>query len=124
MVSEALRRYEAQDLERDLESFHPSSFGWALVCCDWNREEAEEVLQTAYLKAIEGRARFNGHSSTRTWFFGVVKNTAAEKRRYKLVHNLAFHRWFRNRLENIFKFRSELAACPVELMTLRTQLLE
>jgi RNA polymerase sigma factor (sigma-70 family) len=84
-------------IERDLETFHPSSFGWALHCCHWNREEAEEVLQTAYLKAIDGRARFNGHSSTRTWFFGVVKLTAAERRRYRLVRRLALRRWYERR---------------------------
>jgi len=84
-------------IERDLETFHPSSFGWALHCCRWKREEAEEVLQTAYLKAIDGRARFNGHSSTQTWFFGVVKRTAAERRRYRLVRRLALRRWFERR---------------------------
>lgn len=94
MGSEALGRIDPPDLELDLESFHPSSFGWAMVCCRWNREEAEEVLQASYLKAIEGRARFNGHSSTRTWFFGVVRQTALEKRRNHAVRSLALHRWF------------------------------
>jgi RNA polymerase sigma-70 factor (ECF subfamily) len=84
-------------LERELEDFHPSSFGWALTCCQWDREAAEEVLQTAYLKAIEGRAQFNGHSSTRTWFFGVVKRTAAEQRRHRVVRGMALSRWLRTR---------------------------
>jgi RNA polymerase sigma-70 factor (ECF subfamily) len=82
-------------IQRELETFHPSSYGWALACCDWDREAAEEVLQTAYLKAIEGRARFNGHSSARTWFFGVVKKTAAEQRRHRTVRGLALARWLR-----------------------------
>ena len=47
------------------------------------------MLQTSYLKAIEGRARFNGHSSTRTWFFGVVRKTALERRRHRAVRVLA-----------------------------------
>lgn len=95
MVSEALKRFEAGNLEQDLESFHPQSFGWALLCCGWNRDEAQEVLQASYLKAIEGRARFNGHSSTKTWFFGVVRTTAAEKRRYRIVREMALDRWLR-----------------------------
>jgi RNA polymerase sigma-70 factor (ECF subfamily) len=94
MGNEALSRVETSDLERDLERFHPSSFGWAMVCCRWDREEAEEVLQASYLKAIEGRARFNGHSSTRTWFFGVVRQTALEKRRNHAVRSNALRRWF------------------------------
>ena len=80
---------------RELESFHPDSFGWALTCCRWNRDEAEEVLQASYLKALEGRARFNGHSCTRTWFFGVVRKTAMEKRRYRVVREMALARWLR-----------------------------
>jgi RNA polymerase sigma-70 factor (ECF subfamily) len=78
-----------------LAEIHPSSFGWALACCAWNRQEAEEVLQTAYLKAIEGRARFNGFSSTRTWFFAVVRKTALEQRRYRAVRYGALGRWLR-----------------------------
>jgi RNA polymerase sigma-70 factor (ECF subfamily) len=100
MGSEALSRIAAPALERELERFHPSSFGWAMVCCHWDRDEAEEVLQASYLKAIEGRARFNGHSSARTWFFGVVRQTALEKRRYHAVRSLAHRRWFMNRPES------------------------
>ena len=85
------------DLERELESLHPSSFGWALACCGWDRDAAEEVLQTAYLRAIEGSARFNGHSCPRTWFFGVVKRTALERRRYRAVRHNALARWFLRR---------------------------
>jgi RNA polymerase sigma factor (sigma-70 family) len=83
------------EVAAELESFHPDSFGWALICCRWNRDEAEEVLQTSYLKALEGRARFNGHSCTRTWFFGVVRKTAMEKRRYRIVREMALARWLR-----------------------------
>ncbi len=97
MGNEALRRIDWRDLEQDLESFHPSSFGWAMVCCGWNREEAEEVLQAAYVKAIAGRAGFNGHSCTRTWFFGVVKHTAQEQRRQRAVRHVALRRWLAGR---------------------------
>ncbi len=83
--------------ERELEAFHPDSFGWALTCCRFDRDEAEEVLQASYLKAIDGRARFNGHSSMRTWFFGVVKRTAAEQRRRRAVRDVALLRWLRKR---------------------------
>ena len=80
-------------IENQLAEIHPSSFGWALACCGWNRQEAEEVLQTSYLKAIDGRARFNGYSSTRTWFFAVVRKTALEQRRYRAVRHGAIGRW-------------------------------
>ena len=87
---------EPQHVEQDLESFHESSFGWALACCRWNRPDAEEALQAAYLKAIDGKARFNGHASVKTWFFGVVKRTAQEQRRSRITRDIAFGRWVRN----------------------------
>jgi len=80
-------------VEQDLEQFHQSSFGWALACCRWSRPDAEEALQAAYLKAIDGKARFNGHASVKTWFFGVIKHTALEQRRNRITRDLAFGRW-------------------------------
>ncbi len=73
---------------------HPASFSWALWCCGRRREEAEEVLQSAYLKAFVGAARFNGDSSLRTWFFGVIRRTAAEQRRRRWLRQQLIERWF------------------------------
>jgi RNA polymerase sigma-70 factor (ECF subfamily) len=75
------------DLERELEQVHTAAFGWALACCVGHRSDAEDVLQTTYLKVLDGRARFDGRSSVRTWLFGVIRRTAAEQRRR--------HRWSR-----------------------------
>ena len=50
-------------------------------CCGRDREQALDVLQGAYLKVLEGKARFNGRSSFRTWLFALVRNTAADHRR-------------------------------------------
>ena len=83
------------DLQGELERLHPASFGWALWCCDHHRDEAEDVLQAAYLKVLEGTARFDGRASLRTWFFSVVRRTAWEQRRRRLVRDLLLGRWFR-----------------------------
>jgi len=69
------------DLENELEQVHTAAFGWALACCAGNRSDAEDVLQTTYLKVLDGRARFDGRSRFRTWLFGVVRHTAGEMRR-------------------------------------------
>ena len=42
---------------------------------------AEDVLQTCYLKVLEGRARFGGRSSFRTWLFSVIRHTARDHQR-------------------------------------------
>jgi RNA polymerase sigma factor (sigma-70 family) len=71
-----------------LEPLHAAAFGWALSCCAWDRSAAEDVLQASYLKILDGRARFDGRSSLRTWVFGVIARTAREARR-----RAAFRRW-------------------------------
>jgi len=71
----------AEELEARLARLHPDCFGWARSCCGWNDADAEDVLQTTYLKVISGKARFGGRSAFRTWLFGVIRQTAREHRR-------------------------------------------
>lgn len=85
------------ELEAELERIHPASFGWALACCRWDRSEAEEVQQETVLKVLDGRARFDGRSSFRTWLFAVIRRTAAERRRRAAVRRVALIRWWRGR---------------------------
>lgn len=73
------------DLRRAIERHHVECFGWALACCGRDRQEAEDVLQASYLKILDGRAKFDGRSSVRTWIFGVIRRTASEERRRDLL---------------------------------------
>ena len=72
---------ERSELERELERLHAASWGWALACCARDRELAEDALQSAYLRILLGRTRFDGRSSLRTWVFGVIRRTAMEESR-------------------------------------------
>jgi RNA polymerase sigma factor (sigma-70 family) len=74
------------ELEQELERHHRAAYGWALACCRWDTTVAEDVLQTAYLKVLDGRARFSGRSAFRTWLFGVIWRSAAEERRRQALH--------------------------------------
>lgn len=74
------------ELEAQLERLHEASFGWALSCTGWNDADAEDVLQTTYMKVISGRARFGGRSAFRTWLFGVIRQTAWEHARRAQSH--------------------------------------
>ncbi|MFL5597419.1 MAG: RNA polymerase sigma factor [Gemmatimonadaceae bacterium] len=76
---------EQTELERELVLVHSESWGWSLACCGRDRELAEEVLQTVYLRIVSGRAKFGGESSFKTWVFGVIRWTArSELRRRRL----------------------------------------
>ncbi|HYX30325.1 MAG TPA: RNA polymerase sigma factor [Pyrinomonadaceae bacterium] len=79
---------EIADLQAELERLHSASFGWALSCCRRDATEAEEVLQTVYLKILEGKARFRGESSLKTWLFAVIRKTAATEYRRRLLRSL------------------------------------
>lgn len=69
----------SQEISRQqLADWHAESYGWALACCGGNSTAAEEALQTAYARILGGQACFNGHSQPRTWWFGVIRNTARE----------------------------------------------
>jgi RNA polymerase sigma factor (sigma-70 family) len=78
------------ELQNELEKLHSASFGWALSCCRRDHAEAEEVLQTVYLKILEGKAKFRGESSLKTWLFAVIRKTAIGEYRKKLLRNLVF----------------------------------
>ena len=77
-----------RDFLETLKNRHADNFGWALACCRWRQAEAEDVLQEAYLKVLDGRARFNGRASARTWFFSVIKRTASEFARKRVRRNV------------------------------------
>ena len=69
------------DVRPWLKEHHGAAFAWAVSCCNGDRTMAEDVLQTSYLKILDGRARFRGESSFRTWLFSVVRNTARDAAR-------------------------------------------
>jgi RNA polymerase sigma-70 factor (ECF subfamily) len=80
---------DSSELKAEIERLHAASFGWAMSCCRHNHTEAEEVLQSVYLKILEGKARFAGECKLQTWLFSVIRKTAISERRKTLVRTLA-----------------------------------
>jgi RNA polymerase sigma factor (sigma-70 family) len=70
-----------KELTSRIEALHPQCFGWALACCDQQREDAEDVLQDVYVGVLENGLRFEGLSSLKTWLFGVIRQKARSRRR-------------------------------------------
>src|SRR5262249_27754706 len=82
-----------EDLPAELERLRGASFAWALSRCRRDREEAADVLQTSYLKILDGRAGFRGAAPFKTFLFGVIRLTAAESRRREWVRRLRLAEW-------------------------------
>ncbi len=93
---------------------HAASFGWALWCCGHRREEAEDVLQSAYVKVFDGAATFDGRSSLRTWFFAVIRRTAAERQRRQWIRRQLFDRWLVSESSPLPAPGPEAMACESE----------
>jgi RNA polymerase sigma-70 factor (ECF subfamily) len=83
----------AQALRDQIGTLHAAAYGWALTCCRRDRHEAEEVLQDSDAKVMSGRAKFDGRSRFKTWFFGVIRRTAMERRRRSLMRKLSFRQY-------------------------------
>jgi RNA polymerase sigma factor (sigma-70 family) len=80
------------ELEEALSSVLAVSRGWALAQTRWNAAEADDVLQASVLKLLDGRARFDARSSFRTFVFGVIRQTARERRRRAFLRELVLLR--------------------------------
>jgi len=102
------------ELQVELARLHSASFGWALWCCDHRRDEAEDLLQTAYLKVLDRSATFDGRSSLRTWLFGVIRRTAAAQHRRQRVRALLFDRWLSTEPAGASAADPESIACDSE----------
>ena len=87
-------------MEAALAALHGESFTWALACCHRDRFLAEEVLQVAYVKVLDGSARFDGRSGFKTFLFGVIRRTAMEQRRARWLSSERLTRWLRSRTES------------------------
>jgi len=107
----------ASELKAEIERLHAAGFAWALACCGRDRERAEDVLQTSYLKILDGRARYAGRSRFTTYLFGVIRKTASEERRRAAMSGLLLGRYGSE--SGAGRGTGEDAA-PVEVLALRS----
>lgn len=68
-----------------LAELHAGAYVWALSLTGQEPAAAEDVMQQTYLLILDGRARYDGASSLKTWLFGVVRNVARRHARQRRV---------------------------------------
>lgn len=71
-----------------------------------NDPDVEDVVQQAFLAALDGASRFDGRSSVQTWLFGIVTRRALDAARSR------YRRQRFARLVGTFGFHSEVSAPP------------
>ncbi len=90
------------DLRAELARLHFESHAWAVRCCRGGgaATDAEDVLHRAYMKVLDGEARYGGRSSFKTWLFGVIRQTAREHVRQGWLRLARLERWWKEREPN------------------------
>lgn len=81
----------AENVKQELQSFEKRSLLFAEIAGQCRtrlllrahritpcREEAEDIVQEVYLKALRGLSRFRGDSKMETWLYSIMKNAALE----------------------------------------------
>jgi RNA polymerase sigma-70 factor (ECF subfamily) len=76
------------ELEDALSSVLAAARGWALAQTRWNEAEADDVLQASVLKLLDGRAHWDARGSFPGFVFGVIRQTARERRRRAFLRDL------------------------------------
>ena len=77
---EALRRRDADAAERLVTTYQSRAYRLAIGITA-NAEDAEEVVQDAFLSAIRKIDTFRGESAFGSWFYRIVANAALQKAR-------------------------------------------
>lgn len=68
-----------------LKDLHDDAFKWALSCCGYDCEEAEEIMQSVYVEILSEKAVFRGESSLRTWLYAVIRRLAWQRARSQRI---------------------------------------
>jgi RNA polymerase sigma-70 factor (ECF subfamily) len=84
-------------LRQRLEAAHFDARAWAVHCCHGQPDEADDLLHFVYLAILEGKARYNGASTFRTWLFAVIRRSAAGQRRRQWLHGMLLQRHAREK---------------------------
>jgi len=90
---ELVSRAKADDPEATAEliqRYYPKAYAIAYYLCSGQRDEALDIAQEAFLKAIRNIKNFRMQSSFSTWFYRIVVNTTRDLLRQQRKNELIF----------------------------------
>lgn len=76
-----------------MQRYWEKAFNISFSMCDWDKEEAKDLTQEAFLKVIRNIKKFKGKSSFYTWFYRIVINTCLDARKKKNRWKKIFSGW-------------------------------
>ncbi|MBW1850285.1 MAG: RNA polymerase sigma factor [Deltaproteobacteria bacterium] len=78
-----------------LDRYQKKAYAIAYNMCSGDSEEAQDLTQEAFLRAIRNIKKFRKNSSFYTWFYRIVVNTCLDgiRRRRKRERIFSFWRW-------------------------------
>ncbi|GBC62867.1 RNA polymerase subunit sigma-24 [Desulfonema ishimotonii] len=88
-----IREGDRHATEELIRRYQPRTYAITFHMCGGNREEAWDLTQEAFLKALKSIGKFSGKSSFYTWFYRIVVNTCLDARRRKTRWNRLFRPW-------------------------------
>ncbi len=71
-----------------LEQHYEQAFKWAMSCCNYDREEAKDVMQSVYEEILSEKAVFRRESSFATWIFTIIHRIAWKRSSKERKFNL------------------------------------
>ena len=74
--------------------YQQKAYGIAYHLCGENSEDAQELTQEAFLRALRGLANFKGKSTFYTWFYRILINVCLDKRRCQRRWQRIFLPWW------------------------------
>ena len=84
-----------------VDEYGDSLFHFALARVK-DRDVAEDLVQETFVAAVKAKARFKGHSSEKTWLFGILKHKVIDH--YRRNKSTLFARDLSNDPDNVDAF--------------------
>jgi RNA polymerase sigma-70 factor, ECF subfamily len=82
-------------IEKVYEDYHKDVYKF-LICFTGLKNEAEDLTQEVFIRAMKSLSTYNGSCSLTTWIFSIAKHTAIDHFRKKRFYSIVKESFFKN----------------------------